>query len=988
MPSKFLVPLEVPDFQGTPSSTADAGYVLLFIKTGWLTKRLPDGSLVDLVLQRPLDGFTEFMIDAAPVVATDTVLEAIQKIQRSLSTLQLQGDVTGTAAYNAGILEIVTTYNGNTAASVATAFDTNHYAGIANPYIAGDIVYKDGHIFQALYTNDAIVPTIGGNLYWQDLGLGNVLRQTPVDWDATSGDSQILNKPNIPTLVSELTNDLGFLSAEVDTLDSVTGRGNITLNTITVGGITATGPTSTIYAGTGTKLRTEANNLVFERESSSGFMKFYINQTTLSPTAKSYLGYNNATLNVVLSNEYSTGNLELRTQDIIRQHIFANGNVVIGSSSPTDAGYKLDVNGSVRAQGIFYGIDIRTGAHSFRDQMHISHTADGFTRQSAYNAAGAHALTFIGDLRFASSAAIKSVFAFNGTYSNNGTIYTGEMSLMKIFTGDAIGNTVNTTGLDNYGINLMPTLNYTTGTSTFTGFFYNPTLTSTTGLTHYAMDFVTGLIKFRVLAGAGTRMVVADAAGVLSTQTISTGFTLPSLTAGSVLFSDGTTIAQDNANLFWDNVNNWLGIGTATPQVKVEVYGINELLRFGDGTSGNDAYMSFNSRGFVGFKGSGGLNFIANTTRPIIFGVGANFNTFTEAARFAASTGNLLVGTATDGGFKFDVNGTARYVAQTYYGTFSESPTIYPSDTSINYAASAASLAFYLRNGGGGSGRLIFSSAAKSGTTTATQYLAQYTATFNPTSGTGLYTMLELNPTINQTGGANGITRGLYIQPTLIAAADWRAIEISSGGVYINTTSVAASAILQADSTTRGFLPPRMTTTQKNAIASPAAGLVVYDSTDNKHYGYDGSAWYSFLAPALGFEDVLLNNSVLTTDHQIDATGTNMEWIARKTNWSGDGFLQINMDDGSNKYARQVVSIFGGGPASITSKVYDYTNDNTTAINLYTTSLQIQTFQYSTKAAGDVLTLVDPLTGEVEYATPGAGGVTASESIINALIFG
>ena len=51
-----------------------------------------------------------------------------------------------------------------------------------------------------------------------------------------------------------------------------------------------------------------------------------------------------------------------------------------------------------------------------------------------------------------------------------------------------------------------------------------------------------------------------------------------------------------------------------------------------------------------------------------------------------------------------------------------------------------------------------------------------------------------------------------------------------------------ASAILQADSTTKGFLPPRMTTTQKNAMATPAAGLVVYDTTLNKLCVYT-TAW-------------------------------------------------------------------------------------------------------------------------------------------------
>jgi hypothetical protein len=63
------------------------------------------------------------------------------------------------------------------------------------------------------------------------------------------------------------------------------------------------------------------------------------------------------------------------------------------------------------------------------------------------------------------------------------------------------------------------------------------------------------------------------------------------------------------------------------------------------------------------------------------------------------------------------------------------------------------------------------------------------------------------------------------------------------GNVFGDYTSFAASAIVQCDSTTRGFLPPRMTTTQKNAIASPAAGLVLYDSTTNKLQCYNGSTW-------------------------------------------------------------------------------------------------------------------------------------------------
>jgi hypothetical protein len=53
----------------------------------------------------------------------------------------------------------------------------------------------------------------------------------------------------------------------------------------------------------------------------------------------------------------------------------------------------------------------------------------------------------------------------------------------------------------------------------------------------------------------------------------------------------------------------------------------------------------------------------------------------------------------------------------------------------------------------------------------------------------------------------------------------------SGVSVGIGVSSVNAAAILQADSTTKGFLPPRMTTTQRDAISSPPAGLVIYNTT-------------------------------------------------------------------------------------------------------------------------------------------------------------
>jgi hypothetical protein len=50
------------------------------------------------------------------------------------------------------------------------------------------------------------------------------------------------------------------------------------------------------------------------------------------------------------------------------------------------------------------------------------------------------------------------------------------------------------------------------------------------------------------------------------------------------------------------------------------------------------------------------------------------------------------------------------------------------------------------------------------------------------------------------------------------------------GSLLLGTTTNAASSILTMESTTQGFLPPRMTSAQRTAIASPATGLIVYQT--------------------------------------------------------------------------------------------------------------------------------------------------------------
>ena len=65
---------------------------------------------------------------------------------------------------------------------------------------------------------------------------------------------------------------------------------------------------------------------------------------------------------------------------------------------------------------------------------------------------------------------------------------------------------------------------------------------------------------------------------------------------------------------------------------------------------------------------------------------------------------------------------------------------------------------------------------------------------------------------------------------------------VFSGSVGIGATP-AASAVLDAQSTTQGVRFPNMTTTQKNAIGTPAAGLVIFDTTLAKLCVYSGTAW-------------------------------------------------------------------------------------------------------------------------------------------------
>jgi len=78
----------------------------------------------------------------------------------------------------------------------------------------------------------------------------------------------------------------------------------------------------------------------------------------------------------------------------------------------------------------------------------------------------------------------------------------------------------------------------------------------------------------------------------------------------------------------------------------------------------------------------------------------------------------------------------------------------------------------------------------------------------------------------------------------IFALLTFALIQFAHGqSIGIGTSSPNQSAMLDVNSTTRGLLAPRMTTAQRTAIASPAKGLLVYDTDLNSLFHYNGAGW-------------------------------------------------------------------------------------------------------------------------------------------------
>jgi len=244
------------------------------------------------------------------------------------------------------------------------------------------------------------------------------------------------------------------------------------------------------------------------------------------------------------------------------------------------------------------------------------------------------------------------------------------------------------------------------------------------------------------------------------------------------------------------------------------------------------------------------LTSIDQTTTTTAFGISSQTNIVSPAAattlyRFYAAQ-NTFTGTLTNQ-YGFVAESTL-IGATNNYGFISSIPAaanrynIYAQGTADNYFAGSVGLGtaaplsklHVLQTNAGGETATLLQNFSTATSTTVALYLS-------PTAGTLTTGAIRASviKAINAGSGATDLTFS-----TNVAGTDpvERARIDSTGNVGIGATA-NASALLDVQSTTKGVRMPNMTTTQKNAIASPAAGLMVFDTTLAKLCVYTGAAW-------------------------------------------------------------------------------------------------------------------------------------------------
>jgi hypothetical protein len=319
-----------------------------------------------------------------------------------------------------------------------------------------------------------------------------------------------------------------------------------------------------------------------------------------------------------------------------------------------------------------------------------------------------------------------------------------------------------------------------------------------------------GILNLNTLNGnlSGTLQEVTDGDGNASPLNLATG---------SIRFG-GTT------GLFWDNANNRLGVGTSSPT--------RTLTISGDGARIKDLNIGVTSGTAIG------------NTSNIIMNVGSVGFGFRSGGALAATAMVHVLGDGTNPILRLQTSASAdafvfRDTTQLQFGSQSN----YISSTANGTTSSGAGRGLLFV---GQSGQTIhqFNFISSNSEGSGTIGGINLTGAYVVTTGNAAYQPLRIAYTINATGSTSGsVATGIFLNATetSITGTTHNLMDLQVGGSVI--FKVSNNGAVEINSTTQGFLPPRMTTTEVNAIATPAAGLVVYSTTENALCLYNGSSW-------------------------------------------------------------------------------------------------------------------------------------------------
>ena len=187
-----------------------------------------------------------------------------------------------------------------------------------------------------------------------------------------------------------------------------------------------------------------------------------------------------------------------------------------------------------------------------------------------------------------------------------------------------------------------------------------------------------------------------------------------------------------------------------------------------------------------------------------------------------------------------------------------------------------------------------------------------------------------------------------------------------SVGINSDGSAPNSSAMLDVSSTTKGFLVPRMTQTQREAIALPITkGLLVFQNDGNQgFYYYDGSAWTRLASGTFTETDP----TVKAINGLVKSNGTTVSAAVAGTDYltpTGSaalltGFPTFNQSTTGNAATATLATNLAGGAGG--SLPYQ-TNANTTTL-------------LAKGTVGQVLTMNSGATAP-EWSTPASGTLTS-----------